>query len=43
MARLVGDTGQASVLDASQIKRLLKIACTTMHGERDVTVVVLSY
>ncbi len=39
MARGIGDTGQAAVLDAAQIKRLLKIAGTTNHAER-VTVTV---
>ncbi len=43
MARGKGDTGRAVVLDADQIKRLIRIAGTTMHGERDQTVVVLSY
>jgi integrase/recombinase XerD len=43
MARSRGDSGQAAVLDAGQIKRLLKIAQTTMHGERDQTVITLSY
>jgi hypothetical protein len=43
MARGIGDTGQAAVLDGGKIKRLLKIAGTTNHADRDVTVVVLSY
>jgi integrase/recombinase XerD len=43
MARRVGDSGQAAVLDAGQIRRLLKIAQTTSHGERDQTVITLSY
>jgi integrase/recombinase XerD len=43
MARGIGDTGQAAVLDGGEIRRLLKIAGTTNHADRDVTVVVLSY
>jgi integrase/recombinase XerD len=43
MARSRGDSGQAAVLDASQIKRLLKIASTTSHGQRDQTIITLSY
>ena len=43
MARAIGDTGRAVVLDAGQVRRLIRIAGTTMHGERDQTVVVLSY
>lgn len=43
MGRGVGDTGQAAVLDGSEIRRLIKIAGTTTHPHRDQTVVVLSY
>ena len=43
MARGIGDTGKATVLNSSEVKRLLKIASTTMHGERDQTVITLSY
>ena len=43
MARSVGDTGQAAVLDAAQIKRLLKISGTTNHPHRDQTIITLSY
>lgn len=43
MARKVGDSGQAAVLDPSQIKRLIKIAGTTNHPDRDITVITLSY
>lgn len=43
MARGKGDTGKAVVLSSAEIKRLLKIAGTTMHGERDRTVITLSY
>ena len=43
MARNVGDSGQAAVFDAGQIKRLLKIAQTTNHPYRDQTVITLSY
>lgn len=43
MARLKGDTGKAAVLDGAEVKRLLKIAGTTMYLVRDQTVVVLSY
>jgi integrase/recombinase XerD len=43
MARLLGDSGQAAVLDPNQIKRLLKIAQTTSHGQRDQTIITLSY
>jgi integrase/recombinase XerD len=43
MARLRGDSGQAAVLDPNQIKRLLKIAQTTSHGQRDQTIITLSY
>lgn len=43
MARRLGDTGQAAVLDTSQIKRLIRIAGTTQFSHRDQTIVVLSY
>lgn len=43
MARATGSTGKAAVLDASQIKRLIKMAGTTGHPDRDQTVVTLSY
>jgi integrase/recombinase XerD len=43
MARRIGDSGQAVVLDAGQIRRLLKIAGTTSFGQRDQTVITLSY
>ena len=41
--RPAGSTGQAAVLDPNQIKRLLRIAATTSHGEWDQTVITLSY
>jgi hypothetical protein len=43
MARSRGDSGQAAVLDGAQIRRLLKIASTTSHGQRDKTIITLSY
>jgi len=43
MARGIGDTGQAAVLDAAQVKRLLKIAGTTIPFQGDMTVITLSY
>jgi integrase/recombinase XerD len=43
MARGIGETGQAAVLDGGEIKRLIKIAGTTHHSERDQTVIILSY
>lgn len=43
MGRGVGDTGQVAVLSSSEIRRLLKIASTTQHSHRDVTVIMLSY
>lgn len=43
MVRKVGDSGPAAVLDGAQIKRLIKIAGTTNHPERDQTVITLSY
>jgi integrase/recombinase XerD len=43
MARSRGDSGQAAVLDGAQIRRLLKIASTTSHRQRDKTIITLSY
>ena len=43
MGRGKGCTGQAPVLDSSQIRRLLKICGTTNHCERDQTIVGLCH
>ena len=43
MSRKTGTTGKAATLSPDQVRRLIKIAGTTRHGERDQMTVVISY
>ena len=42
MARMRGDNGQAAVLDAGQVRRLIRIAGTTGHSPKDKAIITLS-